>query len=119
MAWAKRKDLRWDIVFILGIAFLIPWMLALTRGISGFLVENPLYPWSRYAYPAIIPTVLMLCGGWLEWANLLKAKLKLADTTLGIIFLGGMFALSMLTAVNAIQAFHQVDVTLPIRLLFK
>ena len=119
LAWSKRKNLRWDIVFILGIAFLIPWMLALTRGISGFLVENPLYPWSRYAYPAIIPTALMLCGGWLEWANLLKSKFKLTGATLSAIFLGSMFAVSILTAVNAIQAFHQVDVSLPIRLLFK
>lgn len=105
--WSKRKDMRWDIVFILGMSFLIPWALAVTRGVSGFLVENPLYPWSRYAYPAIIPTALILCGGWLECANLLKAKFKLTGATLSAIYLGGMFGLSALAMADAIQAFHK------------
>ncbi len=119
LAWSRRKNIRWDIVFILGMSLLIPWILAATRGVSGFLIENPLYPWSRYAYPAIIPTALMLCGGWWEWANLLRVKIKLTDAALGGIFLGGMFALSVIAMADAIQAFHQEGVTLPVHFLLK
>jgi hypothetical protein len=119
LVWSKRKNIRWDIVFILGMSLLIPWMLAITRGVSGFLIENPLYPWSRYAYPAIIPTAILLCGGWWEWVNMLKTKIRFANEILNVIFLGGVFALSILAAVDAIKAFHQVGVTLPYQFLLK
>ncbi|MCL5611416.1 MAG: hypothetical protein M1485_02500 [Chloroflexi bacterium] len=119
LLWSKRKDLRWDLIFILGMSFFMPWALAVTRGVSGFLVENPLYPWARYAYPAVIPTALLLCAGWLEWANLLKAKFKLAGVPLSVIFLGSMAGLSALAMLAAIQAFHQAGVTLPVHYLLK
>ncbi len=118
LVWSKRKDMRWDIIFILGMSLLIPWTVAVIRGISGFLVENPLYPWARYAYPAIIPTALMLCGGWLEWANLLKVKIQLTDAALTAIFLGSMFGLSALAMMAAIQAFHKEWLTLALHFFF-
>ena len=119
LMWSKRKELRWDIVFILGMSFLAPWALALTRGVSGFLIENPLYPWARYAYPAIIPTALVLCAGWWEWFRLLKEKFKLTDTILAVFFLGGMFGLSALSMVTAVRAFHHVGVTIPLDFLLR
>lgn len=107
LVWSRRKNMRWDIIFILGMSLLVPWMLAASRGVSGFLIQNPLFPWARYAYPAILPTALVLCGGWLEWANLLRKKFQFTNAALSAIFLGGMIGLSAFAMLNAIQAFHK------------
>jgi hypothetical protein len=103
--WMKRKSLRWDILFILGMALIIPWMIAGTRGASDFTNQNPLYPWARYAYPAIFPTAFVLCAGWLEILEFFKPRLRFTDTIRNAIFLGGMFGLSGIAALDAVQAF--------------
>ncbi len=102
--WFKRKGLRWDIIVILGMAFVVPWFMAGTRGASDYSL-SPLYPWARYAYPAILPTALMLCVGWLELLELLKARSKFTDTLRNAIFLGVMLGLSLIVAFDSIQAF--------------
>ena len=56
--------------------------------------------------PAILPTGIRLCAGWLEWLNLIRARWMFTNTTLGAIFLGGMFGISALAMIDAIQTFH-------------
>ncbi len=103
--WSKRKSIRWDIVFVLGLALVIPWVVAWTRGASDFERLRPLYPWARYAYPAIWPTALLLCAGWLELLEFFKARLKFTDRAQNAIFLSVMFALSGIAAFDSVQAF--------------
>ncbi len=102
--WSRRKTLRWDIAVVLGLALFIPWVMAGTRGASDYSL-SPLYPWARYAYPAILPTAIMLCAGWLELLELLKTRLKLTDTVRNTIFLSVMFGLSLIAAFDSVQAF--------------
>jgi hypothetical protein len=59
----KRK-MRWDLIFLFALVMLIVWGGAISRGVL-YLGNNRLYlPVARYAYPAIIPTLLVLCLGW-------------------------------------------------------
>ena len=104
--WRKRKTLRWDILFFLGLSLLISGALVVLRGISGFEVEFPIISWARYADPAILPIALILCAGWLEWLNLIKARWMLSNMKPDAIFLGGMFGISALAMVDAIQVIH-------------
>ena len=69
---------------------------------SGF----PVYSWSRYVDPGILPTALVLCAGWWEWFNLLKVKLEWSSVTISSLFLGGMLGISILAMIGAIQFFH-------------
>lgn len=67
----RRKSLPWEIALILGAALAAVWGPAFMRGISS-LVGPVFIPAARYAYPAIIPTVLLLVLGWREifqWAE--------------------------------------------------
>jgi hypothetical protein len=104
--WLNRKSIRWDMVFLLGLSMLLPWGLALVRGVSGVLIGSPIISWARYADTAILPTALMLCAGWWSWLELMKDRWKLSDVTLSAVFWGGMSGISILALVDAIQVFH-------------
>jgi len=61
-----RKTLPWEVIFLLGVMLVVVWGGAISRGVL-YLGQNRLYlPVARYAYPAIIPTLLILCIGWQE-----------------------------------------------------
>ena len=104
--WLKRKSIRWDMVFLLGLSILLPWALALVRGVSGVLTGSPVISWTRYADTAILPTALMLCAGWWSWLELMKRRWMFSDITLNAIFGGGMAGISILALVDGIQFFH-------------
>jgi hypothetical protein len=44
----------------------IIWGSALLRGVTSVIGGSYFFPVARYAYPAIIPTMLILNIGWLE-----------------------------------------------------
>ncbi len=105
--WMARRRVRWDLVGFLGLAVLIPWLLAAARGTTSFPMRTLLYPWARYAYPGILPTALLLCTGWWTWMQLLSGPLKWDQATRNAIFLGGLLGLSAFAFLNAIQVLHQ------------
>lgn len=104
--WRRRKVVRWDLIFFLGLFLLMPWLLAIGRGNSDILQADPLSPWARYAYPAIFPTALLLCAGWLEWLEILPSAKNLTAETRRAVFLSVMAGISIFTIMNAIQVFH-------------
>ncbi len=104
--WRRRRNLRWDLIGLLGISLLVPWLLAAIRGTSSFPAKVLLFPWARYAYPAILPTALLLCAGWLAWLELLSVPLKWNVDTRKAIFLSLMLGISIFAFVNAIQVLH-------------
>jgi hypothetical protein len=50
--------------------------MALTRGV-GSVFSNVFIPAARYAYPAIVPTVLLFVIGWREVLNFIADRLKI------------------------------------------
>lgn len=74
---SNGRRLRWDIALILGLALLFSWGVTLTRGVV-FLNFYRLYlPVARHSYPVIIPTLMILCLGWMWLAQ--KAAAALAS----------------------------------------
>ena len=66
-----RKKLPWEVLLLLAFAMLVIWGSTIVRGISS-ITGLHFIPAARYAYPAIVPTALVLCAGWLEgsyWIN--------------------------------------------------
>jgi hypothetical protein len=62
----KWPKLPWDVMFLMGVVFTISWGATFTRG-AVYLGNISLYfPIGRNAYPAIVPTMLLFCVGWLE-----------------------------------------------------
>ncbi len=104
--WRRRRIQRWDILCLLGLGLVMPWLLAVARGNSDLLQRDSLVPWARYAYPAIFPTALLLCAGWLEWLEVLPGATRLDQGTRKAIFFSIMAGISSFAFMNAIQVFH-------------
>ena len=69
--------LPWEVMGFISLALLLMWGVAATRSVHYLAVQRVLYlPVARYAYPMIIPTVLVLGVGWLEVSRLLGILLK-------------------------------------------
>jgi hypothetical protein len=51
----------------LGVALLAVWAEVLLRGFFTVLNIKPYIPTARYAFPVIIPTMLLLVAGWSYW----------------------------------------------------
>ena len=81
-------------------------LLALIRGSADVLRGNVLYPWARYAFPAILPTALLLCAGWLEGLERIALRFRLAPLVRDGIFFGLMLGISLLGIFNAVRLFH-------------
>jgi hypothetical protein len=89
-----RRQLRnwpWDVIVFLGITLLAVWGLAIIRG-TFYLIYWPFIPSARYAYPAIFPTLLVLCIGWSFISREIGNRSHVADSMkislYGLFFLG-------------------------------
>jgi hypothetical protein len=57
--WPRQRALLW-----LGAAALLTWGTVFARGLFTVLDARVLVPVARYAFPAVIPTLLLLAAGW-------------------------------------------------------
>jgi hypothetical protein len=62
----RRLRVPYDAALFLGVACIVIWGAAWVRGVTMAVLGTPYIPVARYAYPAIIPTMLGLCFGWRE-----------------------------------------------------
>jgi hypothetical protein len=104
--WRNRRRLPWDVVSFLSLPLVIIWGSAFMRG-SITIIDGPLFiPAARYAYPAIIPTMLILCLGWLEiilWIEKYLRIPRIITYSLFGIFFIGLSALSFYSLINFYQ----------------
>lgn len=84
------RSLPGALLLFLGLTVISIWGMAFIRG-SNYIFIQPYYPVARYAYPAIIPTLVLLCIGWLNLANMLRRLFKL-PSWLGLIAFFSLFA---------------------------
>lgn len=91
-------------LFFLGLAAAAVWGLTFVRG-SNYLLVAPYYPVARYAYPAVIPTLLLLCSGWLEAARTFQARFRLpAWAGAGVVI--AVFLVLDLLSVLSLQSYY-------------
>jgi hypothetical protein len=64
----------WDALALLAVVLLGSWGAAAVRGAIHLSLLQLFLPVARYAYPAIIPTLLVLAFGWLECLCLLGKR---------------------------------------------
>jgi hypothetical protein len=61
----RRRSLSPEMLFFLGLTVAAAWVLTLVRS-ENYVLLRIYYPPARYAYPAIIPTLILLHAGWSE-----------------------------------------------------
>ena len=80
-------------LFFLAGALLLIWIQAFFRGTYWVFFFVPLVPYARYAFPAFIPTALLICAGFLEALRWLQARYTLSrffPTLVFCAFIGGL-----------------------------
>jgi len=105
--WRKRKEIRWDVFLFLGIALSVIWGSAFLRGLPSILDGSYFIPVARYAYPAIIPTMLILNIGWLEVIRWIEKYLRIPEKVLLGSLIGCFILLDILSVYNIYQFYNQ------------
>ena len=75
--FGRRGHTPVDELMFLGLALVLVWYAAFARGAIFIFVQRVFVPSARYAYPVIVPTVLVLVAGWYAVAYYLKRWLKI------------------------------------------
>lgn len=95
--WQRRQRLSklpWDAYFLLGLTFVLVWGMTIVRG-TTYIFRPVYFPVARYAYPAIVPSVLLLNAGWLSILLLLEKSLYLPGWVKYAIHLGSLLILDI------------------------
>lgn len=66
----RIHQIPWEVALLIGFSAAVIWGVALMRGVPTLVEGNLFVPSARYAYPAILPTILLLVIGW--WRLLRK-----------------------------------------------
>ena len=61
----RWRLLPWKVIVVLALTAVTIWGATLLRGIN-YIDEGTFFPSARYAYPAIIPTMMLFSIGWLQ-----------------------------------------------------
>jgi hypothetical protein len=104
--WRNRKNIRWDVVFFLGVSLIVVWGSAFLRGLTSSLDGPVLIPVARYAYPVIIPTMLILNIGWLEIIGWFERYLKFPKKILYGLLIGFFILLDVLSIYSINQFYN-------------
>ena len=108
---ARRNALHWEIIYLLGVMMLVVWGGAISRGVL-YLGQIRLYlPVARYAYPAIIPTLLVLCIGWqllFTWLYRWQRTTNLAPYLQMTLWLGALIILDLYSIFSIVSYYGAV-----------
>jgi hypothetical protein len=97
--WRNRDSLRWKKILFIGALVAGIWGISLVRG-SIYLTWRTFLPSARYAFPAIIPTMLALIIGWQAWTPMKRMK------TLNATLLAGFFILDVYSVTSILTYYR-------------
>lgn len=104
--YQRRYVLRWDLLFWLAALLLGVWGIVLSRGATYIFVSNPFLPVARYAFPAIIPTMLGLTVGWWSVLALAARRGRIHPQIPSLLIVGFFLVLDLYSAISIIT-FYQ------------
>ena len=105
-AWRNKKNIRWDVVFFLGVSLIVVWGSTFLRGLTSTLDGPVFIPVARYAYPVIIPTMLIFNIGWLEIIGWFERNLKIPTKVLFGLLIGFFVLLDVLSIYSIYQFYN-------------
>jgi hypothetical protein len=104
--WRERSQVPQEVFLILGLALLAIWGMTFVRGAIYIALPDSYYPVARYAYVAIIPTVLLLSLGW--WGILSGAgrRLRFPDWISKRVYLVFLIGLDLLAILSVLRYYR-------------
>ncbi len=106
VAWRKRATLPWDALLFMALMGGVIWLAAVFRGINS-IAGQIFIPGARYAYPAILPTVVVLATGWLESLDGLRRVLHWPGFPIGLVY-GALFVSLDVMAIFSVLNYYGV-----------
>ena len=100
------RRLPWPMLVFLGMALIGIWGLTLARGGVELLIPNNVIPWVRYAFPAAIPTALLLCVGWRENLRWIGGWFKISSRQQARIFIAFLVGLDIFALLGIARYFY-------------
>ena len=104
--WRVRRSVPWETAVLLGIALCAIWFMAMLRGTAQSLFGRPFIPGSRYAYPAIIPTLLLLNFGWFELLRRIRGRMQLSVRLPHMLFWGFFMVLDIVALLSVMRSYY-------------
>jgi hypothetical protein len=106
--WRRRFVLPWGALLFLGIALAVVWGQTILRGFNSLIDYKYLFsiPVARYAYPAIIPTLLVLNAGWLEILRLLGKWFRIAPKVQLVAYFLFFVALDVISLISIAHFYY-------------
>ena len=101
----QPAHLPWPAILLLAVAGVSLWFPAFMRGIDS-LVGVIFIPAARYAFPAIIPTLLLLCVGWMEILNIAACRFRIPVRILFMVYSLSFFGLDILALASLLKFYH-------------
>lgn len=102
---SKPRTWQWNAMILWVVSLGLVWGVAVLRG-TVYLFHWPFIPGARYAYPAIIPTIGMLCLGWVSILNLLAGWLKVPPKAWAILYVVMLLTLNGLAIASILGYYH-------------
>jgi len=102
-----RKLLPWEVIFLFGLSILGVWGIAFFRGTSHLSVTWFYMPVARYAYPAIIPTMMGLGLGMIGLLQFGRDFFRLPRLTPHFLYLIWILVLNIVS-IYSIIVYYQV-----------
>jgi hypothetical protein len=105
--WRRWRGLHAGFIILFGFSLFLAWTLTLLRGATS-LTYGLFVPLARYAFPVIVPTMFVLCAGWIKIARLLGHWPKIPMAAWAAIFINLMVILDSTAVFGALQYFHPI-----------
>jgi hypothetical protein len=100
--WRRRRLLSLEMLAFLGLAAAAAWIMTLVRS-ENYVLLRIYYPPARYAYPAIIPMLLLLHTGWSELYRPIQRRLP---RSLGLVLYSILMSIPLLWGLVSIWVYY-------------
>jgi hypothetical protein len=101
--WRRRRSVSWDILLFLISALVLVWGFTILRGNLSVFGGDVLIPSARYAYPVVIPTMLILTFGWVEALKTTRNWFNLPLYVQYLVYFGLWLSLDLLSIISIVK----------------
>jgi hypothetical protein len=101
--WRGQRSIPWEILLFFTSVLLLVWGFALLRGNLSVIGGDVLLPSARYAYPVVIPTMLILTFGWVEILKTMRNWFNLPLYVQYLVYFGLWLSLDLLSIISIVK----------------
>jgi hypothetical protein len=101
--WRRRRLISCENVLFFTSALVLVWGFALMRGSNSIVEGSILIPSARYAYPVVIPTMLILTFGWVEILKTLRSWFNLPMYVQHLVYFGLWLTLDLISIMSIVK----------------